>query len=78
MNDLERKKGGWDGVRSGNMRKEQQSQIVCQRCGRKLKDAKWTPVGYGRRCYKKFLHEEWERNQLTIFDFIDDPEEVGV
>ncbi|MFD2867502.1 hypothetical protein ACFSY7_03160 [Kurthia populi] len=52
--------------------------IVCQRCGRKLKDTKWTPIGYGRRCYKKFLKEEWERNQMTIFDFIDDPEyEIG-
>ena len=37
-------------------------------------DADWL----WRRCYKKFLKEEWERNQMTIFDFIEDPGEVKI
>lgn len=51
---------------------------TCQRCGRLLKANQSVIRGYGASCYKKFLYEEWERNQMTIFDFIEDPGEVKI
>lgn len=54
------------------------SYCTCQRCGRLLKANQSVIRGYGISCYKKFLHEEWERNQMTIFDFIEDPGEVKI
>lgn len=49
------------------------SYYMCQRCGRLLKANQSVIRGYGASCYKKFLYEEWERNQMTIFDFIEEP-----
>lgn len=46
---------------------------TCQRCGRLLKADQSVVRGYGASCYKKFLYEEWERKQMTIFDFIEVP-----
>lgn len=46
----------------------------CKRCGRPLKTEWSTARGIGRRCRRKLAHEEWLWNQLTIFDFIPDPD----
>lgn len=29
----------------------------CMRCGRKLKNPKWTKIGYGPTCYKKMMKD---------------------
>ncbi|MCC2250043.1 DUF6011 domain-containing protein [Virgibacillus sp. AGTR] len=46
----------------------------CATCGRKLKDKKSIERGYGPVCYDKHLQaieEEFERNQMTIYDVIE-------
>lgn len=50
--------------------------IECTTCGRKLKDKKSIELGFGPVCYKKHLKaladEEFERNQVTIDEVIDE------
>ncbi|WP_200411943.1 DUF6011 domain-containing protein [Virgibacillus salexigens] len=45
----------------------------CATCRRKLKDKKSIERGYGPVCYKKHLKavaDEYEKNQLTIYDYL--------
>jgi len=44
--------------------------VLCLRCGRKLKNSKYIDVGYGLACYKKILEQE-DENQVKIEEVID-------
>ncbi|MDY0395399.1 DUF6011 domain-containing protein [Virgibacillus halophilus] len=43
---------------------------LCGRCKRGLKSSKSIKRGFGPVCYKKHKQEEFERNQMTIEEFI--------
>lgn len=49
---------------------------LCGRCNRKLKTAKSMELGFGPVCYRKHQQEladaEFERNQVTIDEVIND------
>lgn len=44
--------------------------VVCQRCGRKLKNKKSIKKGYGPTCEQKLLQDFYQKRQITIDDIL--------
>lgn len=44
--------------------KKQKKDVVCLRCGRKIKNSDSVVLGYGRTCYQKVLEEMYIQRQL--------------
>lgn len=44
--------------------------VVCQRCGRKLKNKKSIKKGYGPTCEQKLLQDFYDKRQITIDELL--------